>query len=143
MAYRNHPSTFDPVIDAASTMNPNDDAEVKATVTSIDDMLTNRPREESLVVNGNSPDLAHLRIAGSHAKLTGLLERAIANKLPAPFTDALKRAVQEAGQALDVAVEGRSPDSASEDRQCARPGSQAGGSAGVDRGPARQRGTRD
>lgn len=104
MAYQAYLSTFDSIINVAKATDVTDKGATAAAVKTIKTMLKNRPSEETGCVDGASPDLAHLRIDGSHAELVRLVEVATVNDAPGPFVAVIKVAASEAAKAFGVAV---------------------------------------
>jgi hypothetical protein len=103
MAYRDYPSSFDPIIDRLKTVDITNGSSVASAAADIRRLLSERPREE---VNGTG-DLtlryAKLRIGGSLQELRRLAFQARGHRAPAEFVALIGEVADQAQKARDLA----------------------------------------
>jgi hypothetical protein len=102
--YLNHPSTFDLIITAIASMaDPRDLDQVAATVETVNQMLTDRAREETDGEGALRVDFAFERISGSIANLRLLKRRALKAGASPEFLAVIDKVLAEAERARDAA----------------------------------------
>jgi hypothetical protein len=103
MAYRDYPSSFDPIIGRLKTVDITNGSSVASAAADVGRLLSERPREE---VNGTG-DLtlryAKLRIGGSLQELRRLDYQAREHRAPDKFVALIGEVIAEAQKAWELA----------------------------------------